>query len=98
MLLTGAARLEEMQAMCRCCGLPEGHDMIDFDKDCKWDNFMTPNFTSVALRTRTQRAHSTEVRPALSQPQAVSSQQQAPGREEWPTLRGERLLSTRNGS
>ena len=28
-----------------CCGLKPGHNMIDFDKDCAWDNFMTPNYT-----------------------------------------------------
>lgn len=31
----------------KCCGLPEGHNMIEFDKDCHWENFMTPNFTAM---------------------------------------------------
>lgn len=31
----------------KCCGLPEGHNMIEFDKDCSWENFMTPNFTAM---------------------------------------------------
>ncbi len=30
----------------QCCGLPEGHNMIEFDKDCFWDNFMYPNYTA----------------------------------------------------
>lgn len=32
----------------KCCGLPEGHNMIEFDKDCFWDNFMQPNFTAMS--------------------------------------------------
>ena len=34
----------------KCCGLPEGHNMIEFDKDCSWDNFMEPNYTALTLR------------------------------------------------
>ncbi len=84
-------------AACRCCGLPEGHDMIEFDKDCKWENFMSPNFTAIALRTHTQRAHSIEARMPVPQ-QQQASQQPGGQREEWPQLRRERLLSARNGS
>ena len=31
-----------------CCGLPKGHDMVEFDKDCHWESFMTPNFTAMS--------------------------------------------------
>ena len=46
----------------KCCGLPPGHDMIEFDKDCKWDNFMSPNFTGRAAlcarpKARVDRGH-----------------------------------------
>ena len=71
--------------------------MIEFDKDCKWENIMSPNFTAIALRARTQRAHSIEARMPVPQ-QQQASQQQGVAREEWPQLRGERLLSARNGS
>lgn len=32
----------------QCCGLPAGHNMIEFDKDCFWDNFMYPNYTAMS--------------------------------------------------
>ena len=67
--------------------------MIEFDKDCKWDNFMTPNFTAISLRTRSQRAHSIEARMPVQQ-----SSEQAARKEEWVPLREQRLLSARNGS
>lgn len=36
----------------QCCGLPEGHNMIEFDKDCFWDNFMYPNYTAMRPTVR----------------------------------------------
>ena len=41
-------RLVPLRPFVQCCGLPVGHDMIEFDKDCFWDNFMSPNFTAMA--------------------------------------------------
>ncbi len=67
--------------------------MIEFDKDCKWDNFMTPNYTAISLRTRSQRAHSIEARMPLQE-----APDQAARKEQWVPLREERLLSARNGS
>ncbi|BDA43762.1 Alpha-1,3-mannosyltransferase CMT1 [Coccomyxa sp. Obi] len=65
----------------KCCGLPPGHDMIEFDKDCKWDNFMSPNFTSA--------------RPYARLPQQKNWSSADAGRaqqKEWPVaFRGERL-------
>lgn len=31
----------------QCCGLKPGWDMVEWDKDCQWDNFMTPNYTAM---------------------------------------------------
>ena len=31
----------------QCCGLKPGNNMIEFDKDCGWDDFLTPNFTAM---------------------------------------------------
>lgn len=54
--------------------------MIEFDKDCKWDNFMSPNFTSARPYTRTQKAW----------PVGTDRTQQ----KEWPVVfRGERRLA-----
>jgi hypothetical protein len=27
-----------LRARHQCCGLPAGHDMVDFGKDCSWDS------------------------------------------------------------
>jgi hypothetical protein len=51
--------------------------MIEFDKDCKWDNFMTPNFTASHPYARAPRRSSAESTPGR------------PG-QDWPGLRGER--------
>lgn len=67
--------------------------MIEFDKDCKWDNFMTPNFTAVSLRARMQKARS--IVAIMPQQQLT---EQAALNEEWTTLREDRLLNARNGS
>lgn len=67
--------------------------MVEFDKDCKWENFMTPNFTAISLRARTHKALSAEVR--MSQPEAS---QEAAQREEAPLVREDRLQVVRNGS
>ena len=67
--------------------------MIEFDKDCKWDNFMTPNYTAISLHTRSQRAFSIEARLPLQQASGQAARQR-----EWMPLREERLLSARNGS
>lgn len=60
----------------RCCGLPPGHDMIEFDKDCKWDNFMTPNFTALHPFAHRSKNWSIEAAKAVHQ--------------DWPGLRGNR--------
>ena len=41
--------LAPMRPYIKCCGLPEGHNMVEFDKDCVWDNFMTPNYTHPSM-------------------------------------------------
>ena len=41
--------LSPMRPYFWCCGLKPGHNMIDFDKDCSWDNFAAPNFTDAAM-------------------------------------------------
>ena len=61
---------------CRCCGLPPGHDMIEFDKDCKWDNFMTPNFTAARPYARAPKTLSIEAAAADSQWQAEAAAKQ----------------------
>lgn len=38
-------KLAPMRPYIQCCGLPEGHNMVEFNKDCAWDNFMAPNYT-----------------------------------------------------
>ena len=46
--------------------MPPGHDMIEFDKDCKWDNFMSPNYTSSRPFARPLKTWSSELeRPIL---------------------------------
>jgi hypothetical protein len=51
--------------------------MIEFDKDCKWDNFMSPNFTSARPYTRAQ--------------QHWAGEAGKPPQKEWPVpFRGER--------
>ena len=61
----------------KCCGLPPGHDMIEFDKDCKWDNFMSPNFTAVRPYARVPKPVSIEATEASRwQVEAATSRQQ----------------------
>ena len=61
----------------KCCGLPPGHDMIEFDKDCKWDNFMSPNFTALRPYARTPKPVSIEAADASRwQVEAATSRQQ----------------------
>ena len=38
--------LAPLRPYIKCCGLKEGANMIEFDKDCAWDNFLAPNYTS----------------------------------------------------
>jgi hypothetical protein len=61
----------------KCCGLPPGHDMIEFDKDCKWDNFMSPNFTAARPYARSPRPVSIETAAAARwQVEAAAAKQQ----------------------
>lgn len=55
--------------------------MIEFDKDCKWDNFMSPNFTSARPYARPQLKNWSSADAGRATPQ-----------KEWPVaFRGERL-------
>ena len=77
MVIAGHALCGDADARaCRCCGLPPGHDMIEFDKDCKWDNFMAPNFTAARPYARAPKTLSIEAAAADSQWQAEAAAKQ----------------------
>ena len=50
--------------------------MIEFDKDCKWDNFMAPNFTAARPYARAPRTLSIEAAAADSHWQAEAAKEQ----------------------
>lgn len=40
-------RMAPFRPYYQCCGLKPGWDMVEWDKDCQWDNFLTPNYTAM---------------------------------------------------
>eukprot|EP00884_Botryococcus_braunii_P015546 jgi/Botrbrau1/2675/Bobra.0203s0021.2 len=41
-------RMTGLRPYYQCCGLKPGWDMVEWDKDCQWDNFLTPNYTAMS--------------------------------------------------
>lgn len=35
----------------QCCGLPAGHDMVDFGTDCAWDSYMPAAVNMTSFRS-----------------------------------------------
>ena len=56
----------------QCCGLRPGNNMIEFDKDCGWENFVTPNFTAMPDIPR----NGSRNQSAAAEPKAETEQQQ----------------------
>ncbi|KAK9812593.1 hypothetical protein WJX72_000003 [[Myrmecia] bisecta] len=60
----------------KCCSLKPGANMIEFDKDCHWDNFLTPNYTAMPALTSSSGHKSSEPLAKASLPEAWWSAQE----------------------
>lgn len=40
-------KLVPFRPFSQCCGLKPGNNMVEFEKDCDWENVMYPNYTAM---------------------------------------------------
>lgn len=52
-------KLVPFRPFSQCCGLKPGNNMIEFDKDCAWEDVMYPNYTALPQLVDGRRPNAT---------------------------------------